>query len=117
MLAFTLRFPLGVYHALAPRPDRHDAAEWAPHPTRLIGALLAAAHEVPSADVDGDRAVLQRLCEAPPPLVYAPPSAPWDDPTPRPFATVAELMAELNADDEHDRQADAARPKATHGIK
>jgi hypothetical protein len=33
------------------------------------------------------------------------------------FATVAELMAELNADDEHDRQADAARPKATHGIK
>lgn len=33
------------------------------------------------------------------------------------FATVAELMAELNADDEHDRQADAARSKAIQGIK
>lgn len=33
------------------------------------------------------------------------------------FATVAELMAELNADDERDRQTDAARSKAIQGIK
>lgn len=91
MLSFTLRFPLGVYHALAPRPDRHNGAEWPPHPVRLIGALLAAAHEVPSDDVEADRAVLQQICEASPPTVFAPRAALASEQASRDGQTVAEL--------------------------
>lgn len=74
MVCVRLEFPLGMYHALS---DRGDRAEWAPSPVRLIGALLAAAAEVPSEDTEADRAVLQLLCDAPPPLIYAPPAVPF----------------------------------------
>ncbi|HVY76889.1 MAG TPA: type I-U CRISPR-associated protein Csb2 [Solirubrobacterales bacterium] len=72
MVCIQLRFPLGVYHALTDRARSGPAPEWAPSPVRLVGALLAAAHEVPSDDLERDRAVLQRLCEAGPPIVHAP---------------------------------------------
>jgi CRISPR-associated protein Csb2 len=72
MVCIQLSFPLGVYHALTDRARSGPAPEWAPSPVRLIGALLAAAHEVPSEDLDRDRAVLQRLCEAGPPTLHAP---------------------------------------------
>jgi CRISPR-associated protein Csb2 len=70
MLRFRVRFPLGVYHAVSVStpPD----AEWPPSPLRLIGALLAAAHGRPGRSPEPDRAVIQRLCEAPAPLVQAP---------------------------------------------
>ncbi|MHB1537116.1 MAG: type I-G CRISPR-associated protein Csb2 [Solirubrobacteraceae bacterium] len=70
MLRARLRFPLGVYHARL----GSEEAEWPPAPLRLIGALLAAAHERPGAEPEPDRALLQRLCEAPPPIVLAPAS-------------------------------------------
>lgn len=70
MLRVKLRFPLGVYHARS----ASDEAEWPPSPLRLIGALLAAAHERPCADPERDRALLQRLCEEPAPRVVAPDS-------------------------------------------
>lgn len=73
MLRFRVRFPLGVYHAVsvsAP-PD----AEWPPSPLRLIGALLAAAHGRPGRSPESDRELIQRLCEAPAPLVQAPQAA------------------------------------------
>lgn len=73
MVCVRLEFPLGVYHALSEQGDR---AEWAPSPVRLIGALLAATAELPSDDPDADRAVLQRICDAPPPTIYAPRAVP-----------------------------------------
>lgn len=72
MVGIQLRFPLGVYYALTDRARSGPAPEWAPSPVRLVGALLAAAHEIPSDDLNLDRAVLQRLCEAGPPIVHAP---------------------------------------------
>jgi CRISPR-associated protein Csb2 len=76
MVFVRLEFPLGVYYALGPRErgeaDVASSAEWAPSPVRLIGALLAAAHESPSDDVDADRSVLERLCRERPPLIHAP---------------------------------------------
>lgn len=76
MLRFRLRFPVGVYHARS----ASDEAEWPPSPLRLIGALLAAAHERPGAEPERDRALLQRLCEAPAPLVVAPDSVAVGEP-------------------------------------
>lgn len=76
MLRVKLRFPLGVYHARSTSED----AEWPPSPLRLIGALLAAAHERPAAEPERDRALLQRLCEEPAPLVIAPDSVAVGEP-------------------------------------
>lgn len=70
MLRIEVRFPLGVYHALS--NARFGEPEWPPSPVRLIGALLAAAHEAPGADTDAARALLERLCAAPPPVIVAP---------------------------------------------
>lgn len=70
MLRIEVRFPLGVYHALS--NARFGAPEWPPSPVRLIGALLAAAHEAPGADTDAARALLERLCAAAPPVIVAP---------------------------------------------
>lgn len=76
MICFKLSFPLGVYHGVLPGGR---GAEWVPSPVRLIGALLAAAHEVPSSDTDADRTVLAQLCAAPPPTIYAPRSVPCSE--------------------------------------
>jgi CRISPR-associated protein Csb2 len=73
----TITFPLGVYHAQSPVSFRE--AEWPPSPVRLIGALLAAAHGRVGHDPESDRALLQRLCEEPPPLVIAPRSVAFDE--------------------------------------
>jgi CRISPR-associated protein Csb2 len=81
MLRFRVRFPLGVYNAVSATapPD----AEWPPSPLRLIGALLAAAHGRPGQPPDLERDLIQRLCEAPAPLVQAPELARiGDDPVP-----------------------------------
>jgi CRISPR-associated protein Csb2 len=76
VLRIVIRFPLGVYNARSAT----DAAEWPPSPLRLIGALLAAAHGRPGADTTADRALVQRLCEAPAPLVVAPDSVAVGEP-------------------------------------
>jgi CRISPR-associated protein Csb2 len=76
VLRVRIRLPLGVYHARSVSDD----AEWPPSPLRLIGALLAAAHERPGAEPETDRALLQRLCEAPAPLVLAPGSVAVGEP-------------------------------------
>lgn len=70
MLRITVRFPLGVYHGQAAQSA--EEPEWPPSPLRLIGALLAAAHERPGADPGRDRALLERLCAAPAPSIVAP---------------------------------------------
>lgn len=70
MLRIEVRFPLGVYHALS--NARFGEPEWPPSPVRLIGALLAAAHEAPGAETDAARAVLQQLCASSPPVIAAP---------------------------------------------
>jgi CRISPR-associated protein Csb2 len=70
MLRITVRFPLGVYHGQAAQSA--EEPEWPPSPLRLIGALLAAAHERPGADPESDRALLDRLCSAPAPTIVAP---------------------------------------------
>ncbi|HVV53591.1 MAG TPA: type I-U CRISPR-associated protein Csb2 [Polyangia bacterium] len=70
MLRFRVRFPLGVYHAVSVTTP--PEAEWPPSPLRLIGALLAAAHGRHGGSLELDREVIQRLCEAPSPLVQAP---------------------------------------------
>lgn len=75
MVRITLRFPLGVYHARSATSST-DEAEWPPSPLRLVGALLAAAHGGASKGADEDRDLLQRLCDAPPPVVVAPKSVP-----------------------------------------
>lgn len=74
MLAVTLRFPLGVYHALgaAVDADERRAPEWPPSPVRLIGALLDAAHGQPGGADAATLAVISTLAEAGPPDVYAP---------------------------------------------
>lgn len=92
MVCVQVEFPLGTYHALT---ERGEGPEWAPSPVRLIGALLAAAEEVPSEDTAADRAVLQRLCEAPPPTLYAPPSAPAADQVKSEAGDHLERVAEL----------------------
>lgn len=76
MLRIRVRFPLGAYHARS----ASNEAEWPPSPLRLIGALLAAAHERPGAEPEADRGLLQRLCEAPAPLVIAPDSVAVGEP-------------------------------------
>ncbi len=76
MLRIGIRFPLGVYNARSAT----DAAEWPPSPLRLVGALLAAAHGRHGADTAADRALLQRLCEAPAPHVVAPDSVAVGEP-------------------------------------
>lgn len=70
MLTITLRFPLGVYHAQAQADFAR--AEWPPHPIRLIGALVAAAHGGPVAAIDAARAVIDRVARADAPLIRAP---------------------------------------------
>lgn len=70
MLRITVRFPLGVYHAQSAQSA--EEPEWPPSPLRLVGALLAAAHERPGADPEPDRAVLAQLCEQPAPTIVAP---------------------------------------------
>lgn len=78
MLRITVRFPLGVYHGQAAQSA--DEPEWPPSPLRLIGALLAGAHERPGADPDSDRALLDRLCNAPSPAIVAPETVALDEP-------------------------------------
>jgi CRISPR-associated protein Csb2 len=70
MLRITVRFPLGVYHGQAGQSA--DEPEWPPSPLRLAGALLAAAHARPGADLDAERALVARLCAAAPPAIVAP---------------------------------------------
>ncbi|HEX4109167.1 MAG TPA: type I-U CRISPR-associated protein Csb2 [Solirubrobacteraceae bacterium] len=70
MIRVELRFPLGVYHALS--SARFDEAEWPPSPVRLLGALLAAAHEAPAIDLSLARDALQVLCLAAPPVIVGP---------------------------------------------
>lgn len=98
MIALRLQFPLGVYHALGVehRRDASPRPEWPPSSVRLVGALLAAAHEVPSDDIAADRAVLERLCAASPPTLRAPIALPFDEvhlrsETDRNLPAVAEL--------------------------
>lgn len=69
-----VRFPLGVYHAQSQSSSFEP--EWPPHPVRLIGALVSAAHSSGRPDRSGkclkeDLALLQRLCDASPPLIGA----------------------------------------------
>lgn len=86
MLRVEIRFPLGVYYALS--SASFGRPEWPPSPVRLVGALLAAAHETPSADTDASRRVLQAICTADAPTVFAPEmvdvneDAPHDDARP-----------------------------------
>lgn len=70
MLRVRARFPLGVYHA--------KGSEWPPHGQRMVGALLAAAHA--QRDPAPGRALLQKLCEAPAPLIEAPDSVAVGEP-------------------------------------
>lgn len=70
MVAITLRFPLGVYHAQAQADV--GRAEWPPHPVRLIAALVAAAHGGPADRVDAARTVIDRLAAAGAPVIVAP---------------------------------------------
>ncbi len=89
MVRIEIRFPLGVYHALS--AESFGRAEWPPSPVRLVGALLAAAHESEVVNTEQARATLQRLCEATPPEIVAPYSASSsDDPADR-GTTVAEI--------------------------
>jgi CRISPR-associated protein Csb2 len=88
MLRLTLRFPLGVYHAQSGASPNEP--EWPPSPLRLLGALLAAAHGRHGADLAADRALLQRLCDAPPPVVLAPDSVAVGEPN-RDAAAVVRL--------------------------
>lgn len=81
MLRVEIRFPLGVYYALS--SASFGRPEWPPSPVRLVGALLAAAHETPSADTDASRTVLQRLCAASAPTVFAPEMVDVGDDAPR----------------------------------
>ncbi|HMJ01794.1 MAG TPA: type I-U CRISPR-associated protein Csb2 [Conexibacter sp.] len=78
MLRITVRFPLGVYHGQAAQSA--EQPEWPPSPLRLVGALLAAAHERPGAEPDLDRALIARLCEAPSPTIGAPESVAVGEP-------------------------------------
>jgi len=80
MVRVTITFPLGVYHAQS--SVSFQEAEWPPSPVRLVGALLAAAHGRIGHDPEPERALLQRLCEATPPVVIAPPSVAVGDPVP-----------------------------------
>lgn len=77
MLTITLRFPLGVYHAQAQADFAR--AEWPPHPIRLIGALVAAAHGGPVETIDAARAVIDRVARADAPLISAPRGRNADD--------------------------------------
>lgn len=70
MLRVTVRLPLGVYHAQS--TSDFAAAEWPPHPVRLIAALTAAAHRRPPADLDAAIRVVGTLASAGPPLIVAP---------------------------------------------
>lgn len=78
MLRITAHFPLGVYHAQS--SASFEEAEWPLSPLRLLGALLAAAHGRQGADPTQERALLQRLCEAPAPRIVAPESIAIGDP-------------------------------------
>lgn len=74
MLRIGIRFPLGVYHALS--ADSFEQAEWPPNPVRVVGALLAAAHQSDAVDLEAARNLLQRVCEADPPDIVAPECSP-----------------------------------------
>lgn len=80
MLRVEIRFPLGVYYALS--SASFGRPEWPPSPVRLVGALLAAAHETPSADTNASRTVLQTICTADAPTVFAPEMVDVGDQTP-----------------------------------
>lgn len=69
MVGIELRFPLGTYHAVS--SVSFGTPEWPPHPVRLLGGLLAAAHEAPGVDIDAARAAIRRLAEARPPVIVA----------------------------------------------
>lgn len=69
MVAIEVRFPLGTYHALS--NASFGTPEWPPHPVRLLGGLIAAAHEAPGIDTDAARAAIRRLAEAAPPVIVA----------------------------------------------
>lgn len=75
MLSATLRFPLGVYHALGAGtsgPDARREPEWPPSPVRLIGALLDAAHGQPDGADDAALSVINRVACAGAPAILAP---------------------------------------------
>lgn len=70
MVGITVEFPLGVYHAQSAAQSR---AEWPPSPLRLVGALLAAAHvRREGEEIAADRELIQMLCDAPAPQIFAP---------------------------------------------
>lgn len=90
MLRITVRFPLGVYHGQAAQSA--EEPEWPPSPLRLVGALLAAAHERPGADPEPDRALIARLCETSPPAIEAPESVAVGEPIDDALARGAEAV-------------------------
>lgn len=74
-MRISILFPLGVYHAQS--QASLDEPEWPPHPVRLLGALVAAAHSPGRTRTGGetlqrDLALLEKLCDTPPPLIGAP---------------------------------------------
>lgn len=76
---FVVRFPLGVYYAQT--QTSFGEPEWPPHPIRLVGGLLAAAHSSArkangNSSLNEDLDVLSKLCHAPPPAIAAPEAAP-----------------------------------------
>lgn len=89
MVAIRVRFPLGVYHALS--ADSFGRAEWPPSPVRVIGGLLAAAHESGRTDPEPARGVLSALCAAGPPEIVAPEVAPCGEETVDGDGVVAEV--------------------------
>ncbi|HTU14576.1 MAG TPA: type I-U CRISPR-associated protein Csb2 [Solirubrobacterales bacterium] len=90
MLRIEIRFPLGVYYALS--AESFGRAEWPPSPVRLVGALLAAAHESDAVQTEAAREVLLAICEADPPELKAPlPESPTNQVSGHP--TVAEFRS------------------------
>lgn len=74
MIGIRLKFPVGVYYAQSAQDPGQP--EWPPSPVRLVGALLAAAHDRSTEhDSADDRALVQRLCQSDPPHIVAPRAA------------------------------------------
>ena len=70
-LTISLLFPTGRY--VAATMDRHDEAEWPPHPARLILGLLSSHYR--GQQLPAERAALQWLCEQAPPHIVIPKEA------------------------------------------
>lgn len=70
MLALSIRFPVGVYHAQ--EQSGFAEPEWPPHPLRVVAALVAASRAGSSRDDDIARGIVDRLAAAGPPTIVAP---------------------------------------------